>query len=96
MSFSLSYPTLDGSGAPVSISFTANNTGTDTVVLSPDNFWLGAAGAYRIPPTGADFTTMSISPGQQQQGTLNFAPEPGPTPDTFGVTTSKLALEIPL
>jgi hypothetical protein len=96
VSFSLSYPTLDGSGEPISIAFTANNTGTDTVVLTPSSFWLGASGAYRIPPTGADFTTMSIAPGQQQQGTLNFDPEPGPSPDTFGVTTPKLALEIPL
>ena len=96
VSFSLSYPTPDGSGAPVRISFTANNTGTDTVVLTPGDFWLGAGGASRIPPTGADFTTMSIAAGQRQQGTLNFDPEPGPTPDTLGVTTPKLALEIPL
>ena len=96
VSFSLSYPTLDGSGNPVGIEFTANNTGTDTVVLTPSNFWLGATGSYRIPPTGADFTSMSIAPGQQQQGSLTFDPGPGPKPDTFGVTTPKLALEIPL
>jgi hypothetical protein len=96
VSFSLSYPTLDGSGDPVSIAFTAKNTGTDTVVLVPANFWLGAGGSYKVPPTGADFTTMSIAPGQQQQGTLNFDPDPGPTPDRLGVTTPKLALEIPL
>jgi hypothetical protein len=96
VSFSLSYPTVDGSGTPLSITFTANNTGTDTVVLAPSNFWLGASGAFRIPPTGADFTSVTIAPGEQQQGRLDFDPPPGPTPGTLGVTTPKLALEIPL
>lgn len=96
VSFSLSYPTMDGSGLPVSIRFTATNTGTDTVVLVPSNFWLGASGAFRIQPAGADFTSVTIAPGKQQQGRLDFDPPPGPTPDTLGVTTPKLALEIPL
>ena len=96
VSFSLSYPTMDGSGIPVSITFTATNTGTDTVVLAPSNFWLGARGAFRIAPAGADFTSVTIAPGEKQQGRLDFDPPPGPTPDTLGVTTPKLALEIPL
>ncbi|MFA9564275.1 MAG: hypothetical protein ACERLM_06180 [Acidimicrobiales bacterium] len=96
VSFSLSYPTMDGSGTPLSITFTANNTGTDTIVFAPSNFWLGAAGAFRIPPTGADFTTLTVAPGEQKQGRFDFDPPPGPTPDTLGVTTPKPALEIPL
>ena len=96
VSFSLSYPTLDSSGIPVSIVFTANNTGTDTVVLTPASFSFVATGSYRIPPTSANFETMSVAPGEQREGVLTFDPEPGPTPDTFAVTTPKLALEIPL
>lgn len=96
VSFSLSYATMDGSGTPVSITFTATNTGTDPVVFEPSDFWLGARGAYRLAPTGADFTSIRITPGDRQQGRLDFDPPPGPTPDTLGVTAPKLALEIPL
>ncbi len=96
VSFSLSYPTMDDSGSPVSISFSVRNTGTAAVTLTPSDFWLEANGANRNAPTGASFETMSLSPGEEKPGSLDFGPPAGSTPDTFGVTTAKLSLEIPL